>query len=94
MQSSDEADNSSVPKARAKAGKGFRGARSWGLRGPKKGSAEAEDAPEAEAVAADQSSKSMTDGSTRFVCTLPPFSSLLLPVDGAEDLQTTGTACT
>ena len=68
MQSSDEADNSSAPKARAKPAKGFRGARSWGLRIPKKGSAEAEDAAEAEAVVADQGSKSMTEGSTRSAC--------------------------
>ena len=66
MQSSDEADNSSAPKARAKAAKGLRGRRSWMLRIPKRGSAEAEDVAGAEAAVADKSSKSMTEGSTRF----------------------------
>ena len=67
MQSSDEADNSGAPKARAKAAKGLRGRRSWMLRIPKRGSAEAEDVVGPEAAAADPSSKSMTEGSTRSV---------------------------
>lgn len=81
MQSSDEADNGAAPKARAKAAKGLRSGRSWGLRIAKKGSAEAEDAAGGEAAVAEQGSKSMTEGSTRFVCTLLRFAPCSLSCD-------------
>ena len=77
MQSSDEADNGAAPKTRAKAAKGLRSGRSWGLRIAKKGSAEAEDVAGAEAAIADQGSKSMTEGSARFVSILLPVPQLV-----------------
>jgi len=80
MQSSDDADNSSAPSVPAKAATSLRSRRSWGLRRPKKASAEAEDVDGAEATVADQGSKSMTEGSSRYdhfflssICKLPIF---------------------
>ena len=66
MQSSDETDNGSVPSVPAKAANSLRSRRSWGLRRPKKASAEAEDVDGAEAAVAYQGSKSMTEGSSRY----------------------------
>ena len=95
MQDSDEADNSSAPKARAKAAKGLRSGRSWMLRLPKRGSAEAEDVAGAETAVADPSSKSMTEGSTRFV--LHPAACYIInscfPMENVTDGLDTRTAC-
>jgi len=66
MQSSDDADNSSAPSVPANAAPSLRSRRSWGLRRPKKASAEAEDVDGAEATVTDQGSKSMTEGSSRY----------------------------
>ena len=67
MQSSDEGENGSASSAPSKAAKGqaLPTKSSWSFRRPKNTSAEPEEGMAAEAPAAEQSGRSLTDGSTR-----------------------------